>query len=651
MTSPSDQTGNSSLSRMKIAELQSVASQLGMSGFSKLRKSELVEAIGAQRAAIREAAAQSKAATEVSPEVREVSSESKDRKSVGPSSDESEQTSLDIPATQGSKGVTTGDVKDSQGGGQQPRSNQRKPRRSGRAAGEATKSAEQGRAENQRRDNRRQNSQDSAASSGSDDKIASLDEIIRLPGGKEEPSGDKDSNRGEPKANNRNSDGRRHQNDRTQRAVEAALDAAQAAKGGDDDEDAQGRRRGRNRDRNRDRDRKRRGTKDENAFDEGDLLEDDVLIPVAGVLDVLDNYAFVRTTGYLPGTNDVYVSLGQVKKANLRPGDAVTGAVRQPREGEVQRQKFNALVRLELVNGVPFSEAEDRQEFATLSPVHPHERLQVENGKAEPALRVLDIVAPLAKGQRVLVQAPSHAGRTALIRQLTDSIATHHEEIHLMVVVVDERPEDVTELRRNVRGEVIATTFDQAPTEHVSIAELALERARRLVELGQDVVLVVDSMTSLAQAYQATTPQGSRTSTSAVEAQALLGPKKYFGAARKIEHGGSLTIVATAVTGVPGNSDAVIQELGRTANAEIVLLDQGGHADIFPAIDPGRSRAFGQEHYIADAALVSRRQWQGTARAADPIKALAAVGRILKSTVTNQDALAKPLKVAGSTGE
>uniref|UniRef100_UPI002595D8E9 transcription termination factor Rho n=1 Tax=uncultured Microbacterium sp. TaxID=191216 RepID=UPI002595D8E9 len=252
--------------------------------------------------------------------------------------------------------------------------------------------------------------------------------------------------------------------------------------------------------RNRQRNKRRSGTPTD-EFDT-EIGEDDVLIPIAGILDVLDNYAFVRTTGYLAGPSDVYVSLGQVKKYNLRKGDAVVGSIKQPREGEQQgRQKYNALVKVDSINGLSVDDAATRVEFGKLTPLYPQERLRLETAPEKLTQRIIDLVAPIGKGQRGLIVAPPKAGKTIVLQQIANAIAQNNPEVHLMVVLVDERPEEVTDMERTVKGEVIASTFDRPAEDHTTVAELAIERAKRLVELGRDVVVLLDSITRLGRAY------------------------------------------------------------------------------------------------------------------------------------------------------
>ncbi len=312
--------------------------------------------------------------------------------------------------------------------------------------------------------------------------------------------------------------------------------------------------RGRGRDRNRDRNNRDRAPREDR---EPVLSEDDVLVPVSGLLDILESYGFIRTSGYLPGPNDVYVTLAQVRKNGLRKGDVVTGQVRQPREGET-KQKFNALITLESVNGMTPDEARNRVEFGKLTPLYPQERLRLETEPNVLTTRVIDLIAPIGKGQRGLIVSPPKAGKTMVLQAIANAITTNNPECHLMVVLVDERPEEVTDMQRSVKGEVIASTFDRPADDHTTIAELAIERAKRLVELGHDVVVLLDSITRLGRAYNIAAPASGRILSGGVDSAALYPPKKFFGAARNIEDGGSLTILATALVDTGSRMDEVI---------------------------------------------------------------------------------------------
>ena len=337
------------------------------------------------------------------------------------------------------------------------------------------------------------------------------------------------------------------------------------------------------------RNRRGRGRSGRGADGEPTYAEDDVLVPAAGILDILDNYAFVRTTGYLPSENDVYVSLSMVRKLGLRRGDAVVGQVRQPREGE-RKEKFNPMVRVDSVNGQPTDEARSRVEFGALTPLFPTERLHLETDAANLTTRIIDLMAPIGKGQRGLIVSPPKAGKTMVMQAVANAIMTNNPECHLMVVLVDERPEEVTEMQRSVKGEVIASTFDRPATDHTTIAELAIERAKRLVELGHDVVVLLDSITRLGRAYNLSAPASGRIMSGGVDSSALYPPKKFFGAARNIEDGGSLTILATALVETGSKMDEVIfEEFKGTGNMELRLRRDFADKRIFPAIDVAAS--------------------------------------------------------------
>ena len=337
------------------------------------------------------------------------------------------------------------------------------------------------------------------------------------------------------------------------------------------------------------RDRRRRG---ERGGGEGngdaELREDDVVQPVAGILDVLDNYAFVRTSGYLAGPNDVYVSMNMVRKNGLRRGDAITGAVRIPKDGEQpnQRQKFNPLVRLDSVNGGTVDDAKKRPDFSKLTPLYPNQRLRLETSSERLTTRVIDLIMPIGKGQRALIVSPPKAGKTTILKDIANAVTRNSPECHLMVVLVDERPEEVTDMQRSVKGEVIASTFDRPPSDHTSVAELAIERAKRLVEQGRDVVVLLDSITRLGRAYNNASPASGRILSGGVDSTALYPPKRFLGAARNIEEGGSLTVIATAMVETGSTGDTVIfEEFKGTGNAELKLDRKIAERRVFPAVD------------------------------------------------------------------
>ncbi len=373
------------------------------------------------------------------------------------------------------------------------------------------------------------------------------------------------------------------------------------------DDDGEG---GRNRRNRRFRERNRRGGGGRDRDGEPQLSEDDVVAPVAGILDVLDNYAFVRTSGYLAGSNDVYVSMNLVRRYGLRRGDAITGAVKVPRDGEQggnsgggnqsNRQKFNPLVRLDTVNGGDPEAARNRPDFNKLTPLYPNERLRLETTPERLDTRVIDLIMPIGKGQRALIVSPPKAGKTTILQDIANAIATNNPECHLMVVLVDERPEEVTDMQRSVKGEVIASTFDRPPSDHTSVSELAIERAKRLVEQGKDVVVLLDSITRLGRAYNNASPASGRILSGGVDSTALYPPKRFLGAARNIEHGGSLTIIASALVETGSTGDTVIfEEFKGTGNAELKLDRKIAERRVFPAVDVNLSSTRKDELLLA----------------------------------------------------
>ncbi len=397
--------------------------------------------------------------------------------------------------------------------------------------------------------------------------------------GKSESEGERRRDRNQ--GGDRGQQNDRQQNDRQQNQNGTAR---RDDRGGDDEEGGRGRRGRRFRERRRGRDRDG-GTGESREME---IREDDVLQPVAGILDVLDNYAFVRTSGYLAGPNDVYVSMNLVRKNGLRRGDAITGAVRAPRDGDQsnQRQKFDPLVRLDTVNGSDIESAKRRPEFNKLTPLYPNQRLRLETQPNKLTTRVIDLIMPIGKGQRALIVSPPKAGKTTIMQDIANAIATNNPECYLMVVLVDERPEEVTDMQRSVRGEVIASTFDRPPSDHTSVAELAIERAKRLVEMGQDVVVLLDSITRLGRAYNNSSPASGRILSGGVDSTALYPPKRFLGAARNIENGGSLTIIATAMVETGSTGDTVIfEEFKGTGNAELKLDRKIAERRVFPAVD------------------------------------------------------------------
>ncbi|WP_370893957.1 transcription termination factor Rho [Janibacter sp. GXQ6167] len=541
---------------MRLAQLQSLASSMGITGTTKMRKSDLVAAIRAQQ-----------------------SGES------GPSQRPRRAASTDAKAEKVDKGEPT-TVPASEPKGERPEAKNDQPKRD-RSASEAQ--GEQPRRERRSRPEREERGGDDAASEGRDESEGRQERRER---GQRESQGGQQGNQGGQQGN------------QNQQGNQGGQQGNRGQQQRDDDDGSGRRRRGRNRGRNRD---KRRGGQ---GFDEVEpqVNEGDVLVPVAGILDVLDNYAFVRTTGYLAGPNDVYVPLGMVRRNGLRKGDAVTGQVKATREGDEQqtvggkgnRQKYNPLVKLDTVNGMTPEDAKKRVEFGKLTPLYPQERLRLETDSGVLTTRMIDLVAPIGKGQRGLIVAPAKAGKTMVMQAIANAVTTNNPECHLMVVLVDERPEEVTDMQRAVKGEVIASTFDRPADDHTTVAELAIERAKRLVEMGLDVVVLLDSITKLGRAYNLAAPASGRILSGGVDSAALYPPKKFFGAARNIENGGSLTILATALVETGSRMDEVIfEEFKGTGNMEL-KLDRGlANRRIFPAVDVNASGTRREEILLA----------------------------------------------------
>ncbi len=410
--------------------------------------------------------------------------------------------------------------------------------------------------------------------------------------------------------------------------------------------DRRGRRlRGRNSDRNDRNDRADRNDRTERNVEREQRHEEpkEDLVPVAGIVDVLDSYAFVRTSGYLPGPNDVYVSMGQVKKYGLRKGDAVHGSIRTPREGDRrnQRQKFVPLQSIDSINGMTVEAAQNRPQFNKLTPLYPQERLKQETAPSKLTGRLIDIVAPIGKGQRGLIVSPPKAGKTITLQNIANAIATNNPEVHLMVVLVDERPEEVTDMERTVQGEVISSTFDRPASDHTTVAELAIERAKRLVELGQDVVMLLDSMTRLARAYNIAAPASGRILSGGVDAQALYPPKKFFGAARNIENGGSLTIISSALVETGSKMDEVIfEEFKGTGNMELRLSRELADKRLFPAIDVNASGTRREELITDPQELPIIYRLRRLLGGLEPEQAYQTLVPRLKKTATNRDFMA-----------
>nr|WP_275433645.1 transcription termination factor Rho [Brevibacterium sp. ACRRH] len=541
-TTQTEPVRSGSLTALRLPQLQEMAAGLGIKGYRRLRKSELIDAIqSAQSGNSAPKTTQEPAAKQASENVEEKKSQGEGRTRRRHRRDDSNATSSDSQSSDNNPGDNN---QDDENNGRS---------RNGRRDGGRDKNGRDGNRDKNGRDNHRENNRDKKDDDRNDG---------GRDGGRDKKNDDKNGRDG-------NNDGGRDNNGQNR----------------DGDDDNHGRRGNRNR--GRGRDRKRRGRDDEQ-----DLRPDDVLIPVGGILDVHDNYAFLRTSGYLPGPNDVYVSANMVKRNGLRKGDAVTGAIRQQREGERpnKREKFDALVKLDTVNGLSVEDAKRRVEFSKLTPLYPQERLRLETEAKQISTRIIDLVSPIGKGQRGLIVAPPKAGKTTIMQQIANAIHTNNPDVHLMVVLVDERPEEVTDMQRAVKGEVIASTFDRPADDHTTISELAIERAKRLVEMGMDVVVLLDNITRLGRAYNLAQPASGRILSGGVDANALYPPKKFFGAARNIEGGGSLTILATALVETGSKMDEVIfEEFKGTGNMELRLSRQLADKRIYPAVDVNAS--------------------------------------------------------------
>ncbi len=587
------------LSSMLLPELKALAGQLGISGSSAMRKGDLVTAIGDRQG--RSESAPAAAAQAAAPAGRGRPPRAKAARSD------------DAPATTSAPAETAAPAQASvepstDAGGQaaRPPRGEREDRPNRPQRQDREPRGDRPRNDNQRNDSQRNDNQ-------------------------------RNDNRGG--GDNQRNDNQRNDN-----------------RGGGDNQDRDFDRGGNSRRRGRDRFRDRSGRGDRprgggaGGYGEIDteIHEDDILVPVAGILDVLESYAFVRTTGYLPGSNDVYVSLSMVRKHGLRKGDAITGATKQPKEGD-RREKFNPLVRIDTVNGGDLESARNRPEFSKLTPLYPQDRLRLETEPGNLTTRVIDLVAPIGKGQRGLIVSPPKAGKTMVLQSIANAITVNNPEAHLMVVLVDERPEEVTDMQRSVKGEVIASTFDRPAEDHTIIAELAIERAKRLVELGHDVVVLLDSMTRLGRAYNLAAPASGRILSGGVDSTALYPPKRFFGAARNIEHGGSLTILATALVETGSRMDEVIfEEFKGTGNMELKLDRRLADKRVFPAVDVDASGTRKEDLLLAPDELKIVWKLRRVLHALDQQQSIELLLSKLRETKTNLEFLLQVQKTTSS---
>ncbi|MEU0134310.1 transcription termination factor Rho [Streptomyces sp. NPDC006296] len=635
------------LEGMVLAELQQVASGLGIRGTARMRKSQLIEVIkeaqaGGSSAPASKAAASAGTDAGSKPKRRATSkSRTGEETAAAPAADQAAaQQQIDIP------GQPAND--------EQPAGERRRRRATAQAGSPDTKAEAPA---EQKSEAKHESRQDRADDRGDTKAEASADTAEGRRGDRQ------DGRRGDRGDRQDRGDRRDRQRDRRgkgddqggqqgggRRQGQQGGGQNQGQQGGgnqqDDGYDDEGGRRGR---RGRYRDRRGRRGRDDFATDV-QVADDDVLIPVAGILDILDNYAFIRTSGYLPGPNDVYVSLAQVRKNGLRKGDHVTGAVRQPKDGE-RREKFNALVRLDSVNGMAPENGRGRPEFQKLTPLYPQDRLRLETDSNVLTTRIIDLVAPIGKGQRGLIVAPPKTGKTMILQAIANAITVNSPECHLMVVLVDERPEEVTDMQRSVKGEVISSTFDRPAEDHTTVAELAIERAKRLVELGHDVVVLLDSITRLGRAYNLAAPASGRILSGGVDSTALYPPKRFFGAARNIEDGGSLTILATALVETGSRMDEVIfEEFKGTGNMELKLDRKLSDKRIFPAVDVDASSTRKEEILLGTDELAVTWKLRRVLHALDQQQAIELLLDRMKKTQSNAEFLLQIQKTTPGNG-
>ncbi|MFE9763516.1 transcription termination factor Rho [Streptomyces sp. NPDC005808] len=652
------------LDGMVLAELQQVASGLGIRGTARMRKSQLIEVIKEAQAGGGGASAKADATAETKPKRRATS-----KARTGVEAAEAE-TKAEQPAAEKAVAPQQIDIPGQPAGGpsraseaeEAPAGERRRRRAVAEAGSPETVTAEaksesktetlveakadagdgdgrQGRRDRRDRD-RDRGGRDRDRRAGKTDEQQGQGQGGQGQGGQGQGGqGQGGGQQRQDRQQQSQGGGRQDRQDRQ--------DRQQRDNGPQDDDEFGDGRRGR---RGRYRDRRGRRGREDFGPNEPQVADDDVLIPVAGILDILDNYAFIRTSGYLPGPNDVYVSLAQVRKNGLRKGDHVTGAVRQPKDGE-RREKFNALVRLDSANGMAAESGRGRPEFNKLTPLYPQDRLRLETDPGVLTTRIIDLVAPIGKGQRGLIVAPPKTGKTMILQAVANAITVNNPECHLMVVLVDERPEEVTDMQRSVKGEVISSTFDRPAEDHTTVAELAIERAKRLVELGHDVVVLLDSITRLGRAYNLAAPASGRILSGGVDSTALYPPKRFFGAARNIEDGGSLTILATALVDTGSRMDEVIfEEFKGTGNMELKLDRKLADKRIFPAVDVDPSGTRKEEILLNAEELAIVWKLRRVLHALDSQQAIELLLDKMKQTKSNAEFLMQIAKTTPGNG-
>jgi transcription termination factor Rho len=637
-TTPAPKKTVGGLTGKTVAELRSLAGELGVGETTGMRKGDLIAAIRERQGKSRKRAANETLPLEGVGEPPKAAPKSEAKAPAPVETKPAPEAAVEAPSapseTQPQAERPQQDRQDGpqgQDGAPEEGGRSRRRRGSNRAAGAPDGDRQQ--AERQQGDRQQGERQQGERQQGGQ----------REQGGDRQQGGQREQRQGS--RNDGRNDSRQGQDGSRQRNQQDGSRGGQDNRAQQQDDDEEGGRRGR-----RFRDRRRRGTgggQREAGSPDTEIREDDVLLPVAGILDVLDNYAFVRTSGYLAGPNDVYVSLSLVRKYGLRRGDAITGSVRQPREGEQQRQKFNPLVRVDSINGLEPDEAKRRPDFTKLTPLYPNERLRLETESHKLTTRVIDLIMPVGKGQRALIVSPPKAGKTTIMQDIANAISTNNPECHLMVVLVDERPEEVTDMQRSVKGEVIASTFDRPPADHTSVAELSIERAKRLVEMGHDVVVLLDSITRLGRAYNLAAPASGRILSGGVDSTALYPPKRFLGAARNIENGGSLTIFATAMVETGSTMDTVIfEEFKGTGNAELKLDRKIAERRVFPAVDVNPSGTRKDELLLNPDELAVTVKLSRVLHALDSQQAIDLLISRLRKTKTNTEFLMQVSKTA-----
>ncbi|MFH8365560.1 transcription termination factor Rho [Streptomyces sp. NPDC018031] len=634
-SAPRRRRSGTGLDAMVLAELQQLASSLGIKGTARMRKSQLIEVIKDKQAqGSGSAKADSAPAEAPAKPKRRATSKARTGEDGGEKAAEAPEKTADKAGTQAQIDIPGQPVSEDQ-----PVAERRRRRATAPSGSPESAAAEKAEGGTDVKVEARPEARAEAAADTAEGKAGKGDRGDRgQKGDRRERGAQRERGDRRGKGDDGQQGGGRQQRDGRAQGGQQRAD--------DDYDDEAGGRRGR---RGRYRDRRGRRGREEFAG-EPQVAEDDVLIPVAGILDILDNYAFIRTSGYLPGPNDVYVSLAQVRKNGLRKGDHVTGAVRQPREGE-RREKFNALVRLDSVNGMAPETGRGRPEFGKLTPLYPQERLRLESESGGLTTRIIDLVAPIGKGQRGLIVAPPKTGKTMIMQAIANAITRNSPECHLMVVLVDERPEEVTDMQRSVKGEVISSTFDRPAEDHTTVAELAIERAKRLVELGHDVVVLLDSITRLGRAYNLAAPASGRILSGGVDSTALYPPKKFFGAARNIEDGGSLTILATALVETGSRMDEVIfEEFKGTGNMELRLDRKLSDKRIFPAVDVDASSTRKEEILLAPEELGIVWKLRRVLHALDSQQAIELLLDKMKQTKSNAEFLMQIAKTTPAPG-